>query len=67
MRETTFVPINRAAAALGVPKAWLIRMVAVERIPAVRAGRRWLVPLEETRARLVELADSGKAVPHGDA
>ncbi|MGP1347129.1 MAG: helix-turn-helix domain-containing protein [Phycisphaerales bacterium] len=51
-----FVSIESAARSLGVPLAWLRRLADSGAIPAVRAGRRWLVPLDLTRERLVELA-----------
>lgn len=61
VQEETFVPIRRAAAVLGVPFAWLQREAEVGRVPAVRAGRRWLVHLEETREVLAKRAWEGGA------
>ncbi len=55
--QTTFVPIRRAASILGVPIAWLQAEVTAGRIPAIKAGRRWLVHLERTRIKLAEYAE----------
>jgi excisionase family DNA binding protein len=52
----TFVPIPDAAERLGVPLAWLKREAEAGRVPAVRAGRRWLVHLDRTREALARLA-----------
>jgi len=59
-RPTTFVPIRSAARALGVPLAWLRNEAENGRIPAVRAGRRWLVPLERIQQLLHERAERGE-------
>lgn len=60
MTEKTqvFVPIRRAASALGVPIAWLKREAEAGRVPAVRAGRRWLIHLERSRAVLSDRAEA---------
>ena len=63
--DAAFVPIRRAAAALGVPLAWLKREAEADRVPAVRAGRRWLVHFERTQAQLADRA-SGTAGHHGE-
>lgn len=57
--ERTFVPLTFAANKLGVPSAWLLREAQSGRIPAIRAGRRWLVHLERTRTKLAEYAERG--------
>lgn len=56
--QTTFVPIRRAASNLGVPIAWLQAEAKAGRIPAIKAGRRWLVHLERTRIKLAKHAES---------
>lgn len=55
--QTTFVPIRRAASELGVPITWLAREAHAGRIPAIKAGRRWLVHLERARIKLAEYAE----------
>lgn len=55
--EKTFVPIHLAADSTGVPEQWLRVQVSEGKIPAIRTGRRWLVHLERTRAKLTELAE----------
>lgn len=55
--KTTFVPIRRAASDLGVPIAWLESEARAGRIPAIKAGRRWLVHLELARTKLAESAE----------
>lgn len=62
--ESTFVPLRRAASTLGVPLAWLRAEAEAKRIPAVRAGRRWLVHLERAQLVLSQRADSGEGVNH---
>ncbi len=57
-----FVPIRRAASVLGVPVNWLEREAHAGRIPAIKAGRRWLIHLERTRSKLTELADQAGEV-----
>lgn len=57
-----FVPIRQAAVALGVPLAWLKREVESGRIPAVRAGQRWLVHVEQAQRVLTERAVDGGAL-----
>ena len=54
----TFVPIRRAAVALGVPLAWLKREAESGGVPAVRAGRQWLVHMDRARAVLAKRAES---------
>ncbi|PHQ81816.1 MAG: hypothetical protein COB69_03640 [Phycisphaera sp.] len=58
--QTDFVPVYVAAHRLGVPLAWLRREAQAGRVPAVRAGRRWFVHLERTRAKLTQHADAAK-------
>jgi len=53
----TFVSIRYAASELGIPVCWLEQQAKRNAIPAIRAGRRWLVHLERTRAKLTKLAD----------
>ena len=55
--KTTFVPIRRAASILGVPITWLQSEAKAGRIPAIKAGRRWLVHLERARIKLAEYAE----------
>lgn len=57
---TTFVSIRDAAGILGVPLAWMRSEAASRRVPVVRAGRRWLVPLKRTQALLHEWAEGGR-------
>lgn len=57
--KTTFVPLRRAASALGVPLSWLRLEAEAGRVPAVRAGRRWLVALERAQQLLQERAERG--------
>ena len=61
---TTFVPIRRAASELGIPVSWLERQATNNSIPAIRAGRRWLIHLERTRVKLTELAEQVGGVPN---
>lgn len=58
----TFVPIRRAASELGIPVSWLEQQAKANSIPAIRAGRRWLIHLERTRSKLTELADQAGEV-----
>ena len=61
-----FKPVRVAARHLGVPIAWLEREAKLNRIPAVRAGRRWLIHLEKTEQRLLERAELGDVpLEHG--
>jgi len=53
----TFVSIQSAASELGIPVSWLEQQAQSNKIPTIRAGRRWLVHLERTRAKLTELAE----------
>lgn len=55
--QTTFVPIRRAASSLGVPISWLQGEAKAGRIPAIKAGKRWLVHLERARIKLAEYAE----------
>ena len=55
--QQTFIPIRRAAALLGVPVAWLRREAEAGRVPAVRAGTRWLVHLDRAQTVLTERAE----------
>lgn len=57
----TFVPLRLAATSLGVPVSWLRSEVEAGRVPAVRAGRRWLVHLDRAREVLSRLAEDGEA------
>lgn len=59
--EKPFVGIEHFARAHGLPEAWVRREIAAGRIPAVRAGRRWLVHLERARESLAERAARGEA------
>ncbi len=61
--STTFVPIRRAAASLGVPIAWLRREAESGNVPAIRAGARWLVNIEKARDTLDRrtVAEGGRA------
>ncbi len=61
--ELSFIPIRQAAFELGVPVAWLKREAEHNRVPAVRAGRRWLVHLKKTEQRLLERAERGISPP----
>lgn len=56
-KQSTFVPILQASHELGVPSAWLRREAQSGRIPAIKAGRRWLVHLERARIKLAEYAE----------
>jgi len=53
----TFVSVRHAASELGIPIRWLEQQANQNKIPAIRAGRRWLVHLERTRAKLTQLAE----------
>ncbi|MBL4698920.1 MAG: hypothetical protein JKX70_08805 [Phycisphaerales bacterium] len=55
--QSTFVPILQASHELGVPSAWLRREAQAGRIPAIKAGQRWLVHLEHARIKLADCAD----------
>ena len=63
--NAAFVPIRRAASALGVPLAWLKREAEAGRVPAVRAGRRWFVHLDRAHAQLADRAASGAETTEG--
>jgi|GEM_PF-5999960 len=54
---TTFVPIRRAASIFGVPLSWLQAEAKAGRIPAIKAGRRWLIHLDRTRSKLAEISE----------
>jgi len=54
--QSTFVPIRRAASDLGVPITWLQSEAKAGRIPAIRAGRRWLVHFEQASQALTQMA-----------
>ena len=56
-----FVPLARAAVTLGIPLAFLRREVEAKRMPAVRAGRSWLVSMPRVREVLATRAE-GQAV-----
>jgi len=58
--ERMFVPIRTSAARIGVPLAWLKREVESGRVPAVRAGRQWLVHLEKAREVIAKQAKNNK-------
>ncbi len=58
--ERMFVPIRTSAARIGVPLAWLKREVESGRVPAVRAGRQWLVHLERAREIIAKQANNSK-------
>jgi len=64
IQNRTFVPIRRAASELGIPVSWLEQQAKANIIPAIRAGRRWLIHLERARAKLTELAEQVGEVPH---
>jgi len=55
-----FVPIRTSAARIGVPLAWLKKEVQSGRIPAIRAGRQWLVHLERAREIIAKQAKNNK-------
>lgn len=61
-QNRTFVPIRRAASELGIPVSWLEQQAKDSSIPAIRAGRRWLVHLERTRAKLTKIAEQAGEV-----
>ena len=56
--QPTFAPVIQASHELGVPSAWLRREAQAGRIPAIKAGRRWLVHLERARIKLAEYAEN---------
>jgi len=58
--ERMFVPIRTSAARIGVPLAWLRREVESGRVPAVRAGRQWLVHLERAREIIAKQAKNNE-------
>jgi excisionase family DNA binding protein len=62
---TTFVPIAEAADRLGFSVSWLRAEVEAGRIPAVRAGRRWFVHFERTKAELSKRAGVESDQPEG--
>ncbi len=55
-RSTTFVPIRQAAAELGVPLSWLRAEAEASHVPALLAGRQWLVNLQQTKRVLCRRA-----------
>ncbi|MBX3364032.1 MAG: hypothetical protein KF866_04635 [Phycisphaeraceae bacterium] len=63
----TFVPLSQAAAALGVPRAWLRREVCAGRVPAILVGRRWMVNLDNARGVILHRAQRHDAVGVRDA
>ncbi|MFK7883905.1 MAG: helix-turn-helix domain-containing protein [Phycisphaerales bacterium] len=64
-QRPAFVAVTEAAELLGIPLAWMKREAEAGRIPAVRAGRRWLVHLERTQAILAERAVSRTEASNG--
>ena len=60
--KTVFVPVQRAAAILGVPRSWLRAEVKAGRVPAVRTGRRIMIHIERAAAVLAERASQGEEV-----
>ncbi len=58
--DRMFVPIRTSAARIGVPLAWLKKEVESRRIPAIRAGRQWLVHLERAREIIAKQAKNNE-------
>jgi hypothetical protein len=54
MAQNGFVSIDDAADQLNVPYAWLRSEAQAGRVPAFRAGRRWMCDLQAVRAALAE-------------
>lgn len=66
-KQTMFVPVRLAAHRLGVPVAWLRHQAETGDVPAIRAGRMWLVHLEGARERLLSDAERAKREGVSDA
>jgi len=58
--KEVFVPVRHAASVLGLPVAFIEREAKAGRLPAVRAGRSWLIHLERARAELERRAEAGE-------
>jgi hypothetical protein len=58
--DRMFVPIRTSAARIGVPLAWLKKEVESGRIPAIRAGRQWLIHLERAREIIAKQAKNNE-------
>lgn len=55
-----FEPLHNTASQLGVPARWLKSEAEAGRLPYLRAGRRMLFNIEQTRAALLEKAEASK-------
>jgi hypothetical protein len=62
-RESTFAPLQRTAARLGVPAAWLKCEAEAGRVPHIKAGRRILFHAATIEQALAERAAAGNAAP----
>jgi excisionase family DNA binding protein len=69
-RETSFVPVQNAAARLGLPVSWLKAEADARRIPHVRIGRRILFNVEAVEQALLSRASrflkSSEGVAHAN-
>ena len=63
--EDKFVPLIVGAEKLGIPLAWLRAEVRARRLPALHAGRRWLVSLEAVRNALAAQSRAESGVRDG--
>lgn len=55
------LPLRRMAAQLGVPSQWLREQAEAGRVPALRAGDRWLFAPEAARAAVLSMAGDATA------
>lgn len=55
------LPLRRMASELGVPSQWLREQAESGRVPALRAGDRWLFAPEATRAAVLAMAGDATA------
>jgi len=58
-REPTYQTVERAAARLGIPAAWLRAEAEAGRLPCVKAGRRTLLSAAAVEVALLSRANTG--------
>lgn len=51
------VPLRKMASALGVPSSWLRAMAEEGKVPALRAGTRWLFMPDAANRAVVAIAE----------
>ncbi len=60
----TFVPLHIAATTLGVPIAWLRAEAEADRVPFLKAGRRFLFNTESVKRALLNRTGDRLEVPN---